>query len=81
MRLQLLLSLPCRILRCCSELKKEVDRLNHEAYNLAWSHLHSAIDNVIKGARYHRVDPAGDSKDIHILYKFKKVFNNKNICR
>jgi hypothetical protein len=37
-----------------------VDKLNHEAYNMAWSHLHAAIDNVMKGARYHRVDPSGD---------------------
>lgn len=48
-----------RILHCCSELKKRLDQLNHEAYNKAWEHLNSGVDNVFKGAHYHRVAEDG----------------------
>ncbi len=48
-----------RILRCSSNLKRHLDRLNHEAYNTCWSHINSAVESVIKGARYHRVDSSG----------------------
>ena len=48
-----------RILVCCSELKKKLDQLNHAAYNEAWNHLNAAVENVIKGARYHRVQADG----------------------
>ncbi len=48
-----------RILWCSSDLKRHLDALNHDAYNLAWTHINAGIDNMIKGARYHRVDPSG----------------------
>ncbi len=42
-----------RILKCSSDFKRHLDRLNHDAYNEVWGHVNAAIDNVIKGARYY----------------------------
>lgn len=48
-----------RIQKCASELKARLDCLNLDLKNMVLNHLTAAVDNVLGGVRYFRVQHDG----------------------
>lgn len=53
---------PDQIDRCCGELRRHLEHLNGVAWNLLHSHLQAAVENVIRGCRYLRLQEDGPKK-------------------
>lgn len=48
-----------RLKKCCEEFKRKLDELNEAAADELRDHLRAALDNVIAGVRYHRLQADG----------------------
>ncbi|XP_064477462.1 glycogen debranching enzyme-like isoform X2 [Ornithodoros turicata] len=53
---------PQQIERCCAELRSCLFQLNDAAKQVLLNHLHAAVENVVKGVRYLRVQEDGPKK-------------------
>lgn len=53
---------PHQIGRCCGELRHCLEQLNGTAWRLLHSHLQAALENVVRGCRYLRLQPDGPRK-------------------
>ena len=42
------------------DLRAEIERLNKKAYEECQNHINNAIDNVLNGAKYERLDDKGN---------------------
>ena len=42
------------------DLRAEIERLNKKAYEECQNHINNAIDNVLNGAKYERLDEKGN---------------------
>ncbi|KAK8757967.1 hypothetical protein V5799_004401 [Amblyomma americanum] len=53
---------PDQIGRCCAEFRRCLEHLNGIEWNLLHSHLQAAVENIIRGCRYLRIQPDGPKK-------------------
>ncbi|CAN8004123.1 unnamed protein product, partial [Ixodes hexagonus] len=53
---------PHQIGRCCGELRRCLEKLNGNQWGLLHGHLQAAVENVIKGCRYLRLQHDGPKK-------------------
>ncbi|XP_040065011.2 glycogen debranching enzyme [Ixodes scapularis] len=53
---------PHQIGRCCGELRRCLEQLNGTQWGLLHSHLQAAVENVVKGCRYLRLQHDGPRK-------------------
>uniref|UniRef100_A0A2A4JG90 Glycogen debranching enzyme glucanotransferase domain-containing protein n=1 Tax=Heliothis virescens TaxID=7102 RepID=A0A2A4JG90_HELVI len=48
-----------RLKKCCEEMKRKLEELNEAAADTVRDHLRAAVDNVIAGVRYERLEADG----------------------